>query len=73
MFLIYLRVKSPITKIVEDNKPEGMVYQFYILLIFDLVFDFQNKKNCKFFKLFSRQYLGKSIIILCHTIKHYSA
>jgi len=45
--LYNFRVKSPITKIIEDNIFECMAYQFYILLLFGFEFDFQNKKkNC---------------------------
>ena len=45
MFLSNLRVKSLITKIINNNIFEGMTYRFYILLLFDFVFDFQNKQN----------------------------
>jgi len=44
-YLIYFRVKSPIIKIIEDNIFEGMTNRFYILLLFDFVFDFQKKNN----------------------------
>jgi len=43
-FLTNLGLKSP--KIREDNIFEGMTYECYILLLFDFVFDFQNKKKC---------------------------
>jgi len=43
MFLSYLRVKSPITKKIENNIFERITYQFFILFLFD----FQNKqKDC---------------------------
>jgi len=47
MFLSILRVKSPIVK-KDKNKNnifEGMTYQYYILLLFDSEFDFQNKQT----------------------------
>jgi len=43
MFLSNLRVKSPITK--KNNIFERMTYRHYILLLFDFVFDFQNKQT----------------------------
>jgi len=45
-----LRVKSPITKKVKNNNFEGMTYWFYILLLFDFIFNLQHKqkKCCKF-------------------------
>jgi len=39
MFLRNLREKLPITKIIEDNIFEGMRYRFYILLLFDFIFE----------------------------------
>ena len=41
MFLSNPRVKSPITKKINNNIFEGKTYRFYILLLFD----FQNKQN----------------------------
>jgi len=35
MVFEYLRIKSPITKIKGDNIFEGMIYRFYILLLFE--------------------------------------
>jgi len=52
MFSNNLRVKSAITKKIENNILEGMTYRFYILLLFDFAFDFQNKqKKTLYFKL----------------------
>jgi len=45
MFFSNFRVKSPITKNIENNILEGITYRFYILLLFDIVFDFQNKQK----------------------------
>jgi len=49
MLLSNLSVKSPIIKKIDNNIFEGMTYQYYISLLFDFVFDFQNKqkKCCK--------------------------
>jgi len=44
MLLSNLIVKSPFTKIKEDNIFEDMMYQFYILLLFDSV-EYLEKKN----------------------------
>jgi len=44
-FLSNLRVKSPITKKMDNNIFEGMTYRFYILLLFDFVFDIKNIQN----------------------------
>jgi len=44
-FLSNLRVKSHITKNIENNIFEGITYQYYILLLFDFVIDFQNKQK----------------------------
>jgi len=44
LFLSNLGVKSPITKNIEHNIFEGVIYRFYILLLFDFVFGVENKK-----------------------------
>jgi len=48
-----------------------MTYQFYILLLFDFVLDFQNKQknvvHLNYVKIVLRQYLDKSI---CHSLKN---
>lgn len=44
MFLIKLRVKSPITKIIEDNIFEVMDI-LVLNILFYLLLDFQNKNN----------------------------
>jgi len=48
-----------------------MTYWFYILSLFDLVLDFQNKKmhfvNLNDVQIVLRQYLHKSI---CHSLKN---
>jgi len=41
MIFAYLRVKPPITIIIENKFFEGFTYRIYILLLFDFVFDFQ--------------------------------
>jgi len=44
MIFSHLRVKSPISKMIE-----GMTYLFYIFLLFNIVFYLKNKtKICKF-------------------------
>jgi len=45
MLLSNLRVKSLITKKIENNIFDGMTYRLCILLLFDFVFDFQNKQK----------------------------
>jgi len=45
MFLTKLRVKSHTTKKIENNILGGMTYRFYISLLFDFGFDFQNKQK----------------------------
>jgi len=40
-----LRVKSPITKNMENNIFEGMTYRYYILVLFEFVLYFQNKRQ----------------------------
>jgi len=45
MFLSNLRVKSPITKKIENNVFEGITYRYHILVLFNFVFYFQNKQK----------------------------
>jgi len=44
-FLSNLRVKSPNIKWIEDNIFEGIFWHIDFILLFDFVFDFQNKKK----------------------------
>jgi len=48
MILSNFRVKSPITKIKENNIFEYITYRSNILLLVYFVFDFQNKKKTTF-------------------------
>lgn len=45
---------------IKDNIFEWHTYRYYILLLFDFVFDFQNK-NLNDVEIVLRQYLDKSV------------
>jgi len=44
MILSNLGVKLPNTKVMKYSSFEGLTYQFYILLLFDFIFDISNQK-----------------------------
>jgi len=45
-FIVFMILESPVTKIIGHNIFESMTtHRFYILFLFVLIFDFQNKNK----------------------------